>query len=110
MYNSLIKPTVGIDFLAKNILYKTNNYRLQLWDTAGQERFKSLIPGYRRDAHCALLIFDVSNKSSLNSVDNWLHLYNEHKTGDGFTLLIGNKIDLTEQREVSPEEGKQKAI
>jgi Ras-related protein Rab-6A len=104
-----MQPTVGIDFLAKNIVYKNKNYRLQLWDTAGQERFKSLIPGYLRDAHCALIIFDVANRSSLNNAENWLQLYNENKTGEGFTLLVGNKIDLKEQREVSEEEGKSKA-
>jgi Ras-related protein Rab-6A len=96
-----MQPTVGIDFLAKNILYKTRNYRLQLWDTAGQERFKSLIPGYLRDAHCSLIIFDVSSRSSLNSAESWLHLYNENKTGEGFTLLVGNKIDLKDTREVT---------
>ena len=42
-------------------------YRLQLWDTAGQERFRSLIPNYLKDAKCSLIIFDVSNKVSLNN-------------------------------------------
>lgn len=93
-----MKPTVGIDFLAKNIQYKSKSYRLQLWDTAGQERFKSLIPGYLRDAHCSLIVFDVTSRSSLNNAEAWLHLYNENKTGEGFTLLIGNKIDLNGQR------------
>eukprot|EP00919_Chromeraceae_sp_WS-2016_P016922 GHVR01040392.1.p1 GENE.GHVR01040392.1~~GHVR01040392.1.p1 ORF type:complete len:113 (+),score=2.51 GHVR01040392.1:29-340(+) len=59
-------PTVGIDFLAKNITHHQKNYRLQLWDTAGQERFKSLIPGYLKNANCSLIIFDVTNKTSLD--------------------------------------------
>jgi Ras-related protein Rab-6A len=56
-----MQPTVGIDFLAKNI--SVNNYvvRLQLWDTAGQERFRSLIPNYLKDALAALLVFDLSS-------------------------------------------------
>jgi len=62
-----IQPTVGIDFVAKNILYKTKNYRLQLWDTAGQERFLSLIPGYLRDAQCAVILYDVTSRNSLES-------------------------------------------
>lgn len=94
---------MGIDFLAKNIIYKNKNYRLQLWDTAGQERFISLIPGYLRDAHCSLIVFDVSSKTSLNNAEAWMQLYNENKTGEGFTLLIGNKIDLRNEREVSEE-------
>jgi Ras-related protein Rab-6A len=89
---------VGIDFLAKNMLYKTKSYRLQLWDTAGQERFKSLIPGYLRDAHCSLILFDVTSRSSLNNAESWLSLYNENKTVESFTLLVGNKIDLDDAR------------
>jgi GTPase SAR1 family protein len=45
----------------------------------------------------------------LNNAENWLQLYNENKTGEGFTLLVGNKIDLKDQREVTEEEGKAKA-
>ncbi len=80
------------------MLYKTKSYRLQLWDTAGQERFKSLIPGYLRDAHCSLILFDVTSRSSLNNAESWLSLYNENKTVESFTLLVGNKIDLDDAR------------
>jgi small GTP-binding protein len=62
-----IQPTVGIDFLAKNITYKTKTFRLQLWDTAGQERFKSLIPSYLKDANCAIIVYDVTNKATLEN-------------------------------------------
>jgi GTPase SAR1 family protein len=51
----------------------------------------------------------VSSKSSLNNAEAWLQLYNEYKTGEGFTLLIGNKIDLKNEREVTEEEGRTKA-
>jgi GTPase SAR1 family protein len=68
-----------------------------------------LIPGYLREAQCALIVFDVCSKSSLNNVEAWLHLYNENKTGEGFTILIGNKIDLNDEREVNDNEGKTKA-
>jgi Ras-related protein Rab-6A len=62
-----MQPTVGIDFLVKNVTHKAKNYRLQLWDTAGQERFRSLIPNYLKDAKFALIVIDVTNKASLNS-------------------------------------------
>jgi len=75
---------------------------LQLWDTAGQERFRSLIPNYLKDAKCALIVIDVTNKASLNGVETWLNLYNNNKIGDGFAFLVGNKIDLNE-REISKE-------
>lgn len=56
------QPTVGIDFMAKNITHNKTMYRLQLWDTGGQERFKSLIPSYLKNAQCAVFVFDVSNR------------------------------------------------
>ena len=96
-----MQPTVGIDFLVKNVVHKGKNYRLQLWDTAGQERFRSLIPNYLKDAKCAMIIIDVTSKTSLNNADSWLSLYNDNKTGEGFAFLVGNKIDL-EYREVTP--------
>ena len=46
MYYLLIQPTVGIDFLAKNMSHNAKNYRLQLWDTAGQERFRTIVNTY----------------------------------------------------------------
>ena len=55
------QPTVGIDFMVRNLSYKGKNYRLQLWDTAGQERFRSLIPGYLKDAMCAVFVCDASS-------------------------------------------------
>lgn len=89
-----MKPTVGIDFLAKNTIYKGKQFRLQLWDTAGQERFKSLIPSYLKDAVGAIIVYDVSNKQSLVDAQKWMKLYNENKSVEGYMILVGNKIDL----------------
>ena len=69
--SKIVQNTVGIDFIAKNVTYKDSMYRLQLWDTAGQERFRSLIPGYMRDAHCAVIVYDVTNKASYDNCKSW---------------------------------------
>lgn len=90
----MTKPTVGIDFLAKNTIYKGRTFRLQLWDTAGQERFKSLIPSYLKDAVGAIIVYDVTNKQSLVDSERWLRLYYENKSLEGYAILVGNKIDL----------------
>lgn len=94
---NLTQPTIGIDFLAKNVMHKSKNFRLQLWDTAGQERFRSLIPSYLKDSQCALIIFDVTNRDTFAAIENWIKLYNENKTG-GSIVIVGNKIDLTRDR------------
>jgi small GTP-binding protein len=66
MYHpSLYKPTVGIDFLSRNLTVNNSTFRLQLWDTAGQEKYKSLVPAYLRDANAAIFVYDVSRKESL---------------------------------------------
>jgi Ras-related protein Rab-6A len=57
----VMQPTIGIDFLGKNVHHKNTTCRLQLWDTAGQERFRSLIPTYLKDAICAIFVFDLSS-------------------------------------------------
>jgi small GTP-binding protein len=58
----LWQPTIGIDFLGKNVNHHSSTCRLQLWDTAGQERYRSLIPTYLKDAICAIFVFDLTSK------------------------------------------------
>jgi Ras-related protein Rab-6A len=89
-----MQPTIGIDFLVKSVTYKGHTYRLHLWDTAGQERFRSLIPNYLRDAICAVVVFDVGSRQSLQDAERWLKLYNDNKTMEGLAVLVGNKIDM----------------
>ena len=57
-----MQPTIGIDFIGKNVSHNQISCRLQLWDTAGQERYRSLIPSYLKDAICAIFVFDNASK------------------------------------------------
>lgn len=66
------RPTIGIDFISQNIFLEEKTIRLQLWDTAGQERFRALIPNYIRDSSVAVIVYDVSNRVSFNSVQKWV--------------------------------------
>ena len=59
--------TIGIDFKVKFLTYSNSKIKLQIWDTAGQERFKSLIPSYLKDANCAIIVYDVTNKATLEN-------------------------------------------
>lgn len=85
---------MGIDFLVKNVHYQGAVYRLQLWDTAGQEKFKSLVPNYIRDAHCAVFVYDTTRRDTLDGIDSWLDLFNDYHSQDAVTILVGNKSDL----------------
>ena len=79
---------------------------MQLWDTAGQERFKSLIPGYLRDSHGIILVYDVTNRESFDNLSGWIDYVKEHRGDDVTTFVIGNKTDLEEERVVTQEEVK----
>lgn len=71
--------------------------RLQLWDTAGQERFRSLIPSYLKDSHCAIIVFDLSSRQSLDNVESWLSLFKETRAQTPIAVLAGNKADVTDR-------------
>ena len=79
--------------------------RLQLWDTAGQERFRSLIPSYINDSQVAVVCYDITSRQSFENVKSWVEQARQIR-GEAVTMIIvGNKIDLAEKRQVSTEDG-----
>ncbi|EGR31760.1 ras oncogene family protein, putative [Ichthyophthirius multifiliis] len=99
------QPTVGIDFVAKTLHLENKTIRLQLWDTAGQERFRSLIPSYIRDSDAGIIVYDTTNLSSFQNLNKWLDYVREERGKDVLIVLLANKIDLADQRQVSTEDG-----
>ncbi|EER07494.1 RAB6 protein, putative [Perkinsus marinus ATCC 50983] len=98
---------LGIDFVAKVITLDDGRMiKLQLWDTAGQERFRSLIPAYLRDTAACVVVFDLSSKESFNSVRSWVDQVRDEKGTNGGVeiVLVGNKADMADLRQVSNEE------
>ncbi len=78
--------------------------RLQLWDTAGQERFRALIPNYIRDAAVAVIVYDITSRSSFDSLQKWIDDV-KHQRGEGCIMaVLGNKNDLKEERVIDREE------
>ena len=101
--------TIGVEFGEKNIKHNNKNYQLQLWDTAGQEQFRSITRAYFKNAFCALVVYDITNKSSFENIKQWIEDCMNYMPKRGFIVLVGNKCDLEENREVSTEEGQQLA-
>lgn len=101
--------TIGIDFLSKTLYLEDRTVRMQLWDTAGQERFRALIPGYIRDSAGAVVVYDISSRSSFMSTFKWIEEVRVERGNDLVIVLVGNKSDLPEKREVSTEEAETKA-
>eukprot|EP00019_Armaparvus_languidus_P006341 CAMPEP_0168598994 /NCGR_PEP_ID=MMETSP0420-20121227/11783_1 /TAXON_ID=498008 /ORGANISM="Pessonella sp." /LENGTH=156 /DNA_ID=CAMNT_0008636527 /DNA_START=214 /DNA_END=682 /DNA_ORIENTATION=+ len=83
--------------------------RLQLWDTAGQERFRSLIPSYIRDSSVAIIVYDITNRTSFLNTGKWIDDVRTERGSDVIMMLVGNKTDLADKRQVSIEEGEAKA-
>ena len=105
-FNSNYDVTVGVEFGAKMIKLKGDPIKLQIWDTAGQETFKSITRSYYRSAAGALLVYDITCRDTFNNINNWVQEVKEHGNDKITIMLIGNKIDLEKNREVSTEEGR----
>ena len=103
------QATIGLDFQSKTVNIKGHDIRLVLYDTAGQEKFRSLIPMYIREAQIILLVYDVTNKESFDSIPKWFSEVLDVKNDEAVFALIGNKIDLIDNRQVTYEEGKKLA-
>ena len=97
-------PTLGIDFFSQNLFYEDKTIRLILWDTAGEERFRSLIPSYLKNADCIIIVFDITNKDSFNSLNKWLTDSKNNASEGTIYIICGNKSDLKEKRTVNENE------
>ena len=98
------QATIGLDFHSKNVEIKGTTIRLLLYDTAGQEKFKSLIPMYIRDANIIIVVYDITNKDSFIHTEHWVNETKDLKREDAIFVLVGNKIDLDENRAVGHKE------
>ncbi|KAK4475486.1 hypothetical protein MN116_002535 [Schistosoma mekongi] len=101
--------TIGIDFVSKTLCFNEKSVRLQLWDTAGQERFRSLIPSYIKDSSVAIVVYDVTNRDSFIKASDWIREIRTERSSKTLVFLVGNKVDLEDERVVSAEEAAEKA-
>eukprot|EP01027_Heterolobosea_sp_BB2_P008070 GEZU01011984.1.p1 GENE.GEZU01011984.1~~GEZU01011984.1.p1 ORF type:complete len:201 (-),score=27.74 GEZU01011984.1:99-701(-) len=102
------EATIGVDFKVKFLNVKGKRIKLTIWDTAGQERFRTLTSQYYRGAQGVILVYDVTRKETFDNLKNWLsevEMYSTHP--DVVKLLVGNKIDVTDGREVTRKMGEE---
>ena len=108
-FNPNSKATVGVEFGTINQTIDNNIVKIQIWDTAGQERYRSITSAYYKGAKGSLIVYDITRRSSFDSIDKWMTDLKANCDEKISVILIGNKTDLEEQREVTKEEGHQKA-
>ena len=104
-FNEDYDITVGVEFGAKTIDFNNKKVKLQIWDTAGQDSFKSITRAYYRGAASALICYDITCRESFENLHGWLDECKANGNPEMTLVLVGNKIDLAEDREVSTEEG-----
>lgn len=98
--------TIGVEFGARMITVHDKQVKLQIWDTAGQESFRSITRSYYRGATGALLVYDVTRRETFEHLQTWLSDCRENSNMNMTVLLIGNKTDLGDNRQVTTQEGR----
>ena len=92
--------TIGVEYKIKMFQYRDFQIKLHIWDTAGQERFHSITNNFFHNADGILFVYDITNEKSFEGAKNWIKEAEE--IGDYFKrIIIGNKCDLEEKRQVS---------
>lgn len=107
IFNTNHLETIGIEFFNKEERINDQIIQIKLWDTAGQEIFHSLTKNFYRKADGIIIVYDITNKESFERIQDWVKsVYDNIDTYKEIQMIIvGNKIDLEERREVSKEEG-----
>jgi len=114
-YSQAYKATIGADFFSKDLKVDDKEVILQIWDTAGQERYQSLGVTFFRGSDACILVYDISDKRSFDALQSWVDQFlqgvganNQNAKDSGFIFVVlGNKCDLSEKRQVSSEQAKE---
>ena len=104
-FSEKYQPTIGMDFVYKNLKIGDKNYKIQVWDTAGQECFQSISRGYYKSSVCGLIVYDITDRKTFNNIINWIDQCHNNGPSTISLVLVGNKVDLEENRVITYEEG-----
>ena len=105
-YYNLGISTIGLDFKIKTIKIDNQYIKLQIWDTGGQEKFKTITRSYYRGSHGIIIVFDITNRNSFDNIRNWIYEINNYSENT-CNILVGNKLDLIDKREITYKEAKE---
>ena len=103
------KATVGVEFGSKQFNIEGHTIKAQIWDTAGQERYKAITSADYKGAKGAFIVYDITRKNSFESIEKWVSDVTAVADKKITIVLIGNKSDLEDQRQVSKEQGEEKS-
>nr|XP_046249977.1 ras-related protein Rab-19 isoform X1 [Scatophagus argus] len=92
--------TIGVDFTVRTVDIDGKKVKMQVWDTAGQERFRTITQSYYRSAHGAMVAYDITRRTTFESVPHWIREVEQYGAASVLLILIGNKSDLHAERQV----------
>ena len=104
-FEDFYSPTIGFEFLSYNLQINDKKIKLQLWDTCGQEAYRSLITSFYKNSSLAIMVYSVDSEQSFNNIETWLNDIKTQSSPDIKIILIGNKVDLEDKRQVTKAEG-----
>ncbi|XP_028911530.1 ras-related protein Rab-25 [Ornithorhynchus anatinus] len=100
------RTTIGVEFSTRTVLVGSAAVKAQIWDTAGLERYRAITSAYYRGAVGALLVFDVTKQQSFAVAERWLRELYDHAEATIVVMLVGNKCDLAQARQVPADEAR----
>lgn len=106
-FNTTFISTIGIDFKIKTIELGGKKIKLQIWDTAGQERFHTITTSYYRGAMGIMLVYDITSSKTFDNITKWLRNIDEHANEDVEKMILGNKCDMVDKRQVPRQKGEE---
>jgi small GTP-binding protein len=101
-----LPPTIGANCSSFTVDTPGGPVQLRVWDTAGQELYRSLVPIYVRDAVAALLVYDVTDLKSIDSLDHWHSVLMEEQSAEVLIYVVANKMDLIDLALVPEAQGR----
>ena len=106
-FNENFFNTIGVDFKLKTVKHENDVIKLQIWDTAGQERFRTLTASYYRGAQGIIIVYDVTDRETFDNVRTWINEIEKYSQAGVCKILVGNKCDMEDRRQITFEEGQE---
>jgi len=106
-YTESYISTIGVDFKIRTVELDGKTIKLQIWDTAGQERFRTITSSYYRGAHGIIVVYDVTKRETFTNINKWLKESERFACENAQKLLVGNKSDMVNDRQVTSTEAEQ---
>jgi small GTP-binding protein len=104
-FNPSEPNTVGALYESYTSSRLGHEVEVQIWDTAGTEQYRSLTPVYFRQAAAAIIIYDITSRNSFDHIETWLNMFRGVCGDGGLIVIVGNKLDLVDNRRVERQEG-----